>query len=213
MNDQLNFWKALLITPKQFFINEFSDKTKVRFFNTAIVIFCLGYGIDQANRQLTRFDIKGKLDQIAFVNDWIGFWISAVIAGAIGGYIVYLIGGWFYDVRLKWAKGSGNLDLSRRLYLYSNFYLNLTIIFICIVETIKNRKPYDPFEDFQLFDAVSILFLLFFIFHSIYLSFTGVTTLTDVDKKLATVWFAILPTLLYIFLFGALIILFASYFS
>lgn len=211
MNEILNFWKDLLIKPKDFFRKEFIGNTKIRFFNIAIAVFCIGYGIDKANKQLIKFDLRGNLDTINFLNNWIGFWAFAIIGGAIGGYILYLIGGWFYDIRLKWSNGTSNLEQSRNLYLYSNFFLYLTIVLTGVQETIINQKPYDTLEVFNLFDFISIVLLLFFIFHSIYISFIGVTTVTDVDIKKARIWFALLPIVFYLFIFGALVMLLVNY--
>ena len=213
MNEQIDFWGDLLFKTKLFFEKEFVGKTKIRFFSVAIVVFCLGTGIDRVDTQLVKFDMRGNLDQIEFINNWLGYWGFSILIGAIGGYILYLIGGWFYNVRVTWSGGTGNLDQSRNIYVYSNFFNLLIIILISIFETLKNTIPYDPMLELEISDLVTSLFLLFFLFHSIYLSFTGVTTVTNVDVGKARIWFVLLPILIYLISFGALFMIFMSYFE
>ena len=84
MSELLIFWNELLFKPKHFFRKEFIGNTKIRFFNIALAVFCIGYGIDKIDKQLVKFDLRGNLDQIEFFNNWIGFWAFAIIGGGIG---------------------------------------------------------------------------------------------------------------------------------
>ncbi|EAR15071.1 YIP1 family protein [Robiginitalea biformata] len=211
MENASKFWIQLLVYPKEFFKSHVLEN-KLKYFNFAIVVFCLGYGIDRLEKQLVKFEIRGILDKLEFINTWTGFWLVSLAIGAIGGYILYLIGGWFYNVRVKWSAGEGNLEKSRALYLYSNFFISLFIILDSLIETIIYPIPYDPYSYLQSFEIIAIPLLFFFIFHSIYISYAGVTTITDVKKGRAIIWFLVLPILVYLVVYIALISILYSYF-
>jgi len=177
MNNFKIFWKELLINPKSFFKYQFSTGENSNY-TIALIVFGLGYGINKLDTQLMKFDLKGKLDDIDFLNNWIPFWAASLIGGMIGGYIFYLIGGWFYNVRIKWSRGEGNIEKARKLFLFSSFYPYLVIILITIYETFRNDIPYDPTTAFELFDAITVVLLLCIHFYSIYISYCGVTMTT-----------------------------------
>src|SRR4030095_11288547 len=95
----LNFWSDLFLKPEDFFSKNFADtKKQPAYFILAVVVFGIGFGIDRVDRQFARYDLKGKLDEIEFLNNWVGYWLFAIIGGVIGGFILYLIGGWFFNV-------------------------------------------------------------------------------------------------------------------
>ncbi len=212
MKNTSQFWIQLLMNPKEFFKTQVQEN-KIKYFNFAIIVFCLGYGIDRLEKQLVKFELRGTLDTFEFINTWPGFWLISLVAGAIGGYILYLIGGWFYNIRVKWSLGEGNLEKSRILYLYSNFYISLIIILDTLIETFINPIPYDPYSDLNSFEIISIPILLFFIFHSIYLSYVGVTAITNVNRGRAKIWFLVLPIILYIVVYITLFIILFNYFK
>ena len=143
---------------------------------------------------MTKYDLKGKLDDLDFLNNWIGYWIFAITGGIIGGYILYLIGGWFFNVRLKWSKGTGDIDKSRYIYLYSGVVSSSVIILTTLVSMLINNKPYDSGLELNLWDLTSLILSVFFIYYSVFVSYTGVRTITDADKLRSKIWFLILPT-------------------
>ncbi|MEM7185992.1 MAG: Yip1 family protein [Bacteroidota bacterium] len=206
MSEQLDAWAQLFSNPKSFFIKD-RETNDMGLFITAMIIFCLGYGIDRVDRQLVKFDVRGTLDDFEFLNSWPGYWLVSIVGGAIGGYIAYLIGGWFYNVRVKWSKGKGDLKYSRRIYLFANFYVYLANVVVSLCATLILPLPYDPYAEFSAFDGASAVILLFMIFYSLYISFSGVMATTGADKTRATIWFIVLPAFFYIAAFGALILL------
>jgi len=179
----INFWKDLFINPKEFFMKNIgNDNQQPAYFTLAIIVFGIGHGIDRLDIQLTKYDLKGKLDDVEFINNWIGYWLFAVIGGIIGGYILYLIGGWFFNVRLKWSKGSSDINKSRYIYLYSGVVSSAVIILITIISMFLNNKPYDPESEFNLWELTSLILLLIFLYYSVYVSYSGVRTITDAEK-------------------------------
>ncbi|SHJ28116.1 YIP1 family protein [Aquimarina spongiae] len=208
MKKQIDAFAQLLIDPKSFFKNDLETNDK-NLFAIAMVVFCIGYGIDRMDRQLVKLDLRGTLDEFGFFNTWIGYWSISIIGGAIGGYILYLIGGWFYHVRVKWSKGKGDLDHSRRLYLFSNFYLYLSIALVSVCATLILSRPYDPYAEFSVFDGITGIVVILAIFYTIYISFSGVMSTTEAERTRAVIWFIVLPAFFYIVSFSALIALLA----
>jgi hypothetical protein len=194
----IEFWMDLFINPKEFFEKNLANSTvQPAFFVLAMIIFGVGYGIDRIDNQLLKFDLKGKLHEIEVLNNWLIYWVAAIVFGIIGGYILYLIGGWFFNVRLKWSKGTGDIDKSRYIYLYSGVVSSSTIILISLGSMLFADKPYDSEAEFNLWDLISLLFLIFMVYYSVIVSYTGVQTITDADVFRSRIWFLILPFVIY----------------
>ena len=206
MNQLLEFWSQLLLKPREFFTTQIKDNT-IPYFSLAMFIFCLGYGIDRVDTQLIKADVQNNQDFFYNINNWPYFWLVSVLAGAIGGYLNYLILGWFYNVRVKWSLGKADLKKSRLIYLFSSFYLYLIVILTTCVETIIYPIPYDPYSEGTAFDNYSLIALLFFSFYCIYISYSGARSAMEVNKTRGLIWFLILPIIFYLVVFAAVIYL------
>lgn len=208
----INFWTDLFLRPKDFFKNNLVDSTiEPAYFPLAIIVFGIAYGIDRLDRQLMKYDLKGKLDDLDILNNWIGYWIFAIIGGILGGYILYLIGAWFFNVRLKWSNGTGDIEKSRYIYLYSGVISSSVIIFTTLVSMFISNKPYDPEAAFKLWDFASLVALIFFVYYAVYVSYIGVQTITDADKVRSKIWFLYLPFLFYTLSYITVFILIYNY--
>ena len=206
MDDFLKFFVDLLIRPKFFFKEHFVKRIKVHE-NFALVFFGLGLGLDRMDRQYIKMDLGGRTEALDTLNSWPLYWLIAIVGGAIGGYIAFMVGGWFYNVRVKWSRGTGDLTKSRNLYLFSNFWLFTTIVVFSLINFFTYDLPYDPFTSYPVLDILSGLLILTAIFYSVYISYTGVRSVTDANKALAILWFIIIPVVYYLFSFSALIVL------
>lgn len=51
---------------------------------------------------------------------WGEVWAIAIFGGILAGAITYYIAGWFYHVRVGWSKGTGTIDTSRNIYIFSS---------------------------------------------------------------------------------------------
>jgi len=214
MTDFLSFWRDLFIRPRTFFEKYFSEgKNDTRYLYFTLLVFGTGAGIDRLDRRLTQHDMRGTLDQAGMINTWPGYWVTALIAGFIGGYISYLIGGWFYNVRLKWCKGDSDLPTSRSLFLYSGFIHTSIGVLIALVSTFTQKMPYDPDSAFTTLNACVLLLSVFISYYSVYVSFAAVTTVTNANWTRAIIWFMVLPTLFYTLAYIAVIALVYNYFS
>jgi hypothetical protein len=130
-----------------------------------------------------------------FGDHWLSFWGIAIAAGALGGYLVYLIAGWFYNVRLTWSEGTSDISTSRNLYLYTGSISAVGVIISTLVNFLVKENPSDHVSIY--YSLATIFFLMFFSFYSIIISFYGVVTITNADHKKARIWFLIVPMVCY----------------
>ncbi|MBI2966295.1 MAG: YIP1 family protein [Bacteroidetes bacterium] len=206
------FWTKLFSNPDDFFQKYLPGNKKwPPYFVLTLIVFGISYGIDRIDAQLIKNDLKGNLDEIPFINNWLGYWIMAIIGGVMGGSILYLIGSWFFNVRLKWSKGTGNITKSRFIFLYSGVIYGWVIILVTFTGMLLNPKPYDPDSDINLWDLSTLCIQLFFVYYSIYVSYCGVRSITDADKFRRKIWFLILPVVFYTILYITLFVLVFNY--
>ena len=197
METPQEYIESLLFTPRIFFEN-IVDYHKIKHFNIIFGIYCIGYGIDRLEKQFLRRDLKGELEQIEFLNNWPVFWLMVSIGGLIGGYIAYLIGGWFYNVRIKWSNGVGDIDKSRGIYVLSSLFIYSFAIIYTLFQTVLFDIPYESESDFEFFDAIGFFLTYAFIFHGIYISYHGALTFTNIEIGKAKIWFLYIPGIMYI---------------
>ena len=203
-----SFLKDLLLNPKQVFTNNLKDQSgDAPYFMVLILIYGTGKAIDRFDKQFLKYDLRGDFDKLEFFNSWIPYWIFVIIFGIVAGLISYYIGGWFFNLRLKWSKGDSNLSLSRDIFLYSRTVFSIAIIFTTIIQTFIADKPYISNGDVTSWDIASIVIIITFMYHSTYIGYTGVRTLTNANKTRSLIWFVILPMLLFLSAFATLVVL------
>ncbi len=130
------FWTDLFFRPRKFFETYWNDKSVyLRYFPLAFLIFGTAFGLDRLDYIFFKMDVRGYDSAVVLsvLNNWVIYWLVAIIGGMIGGYIMYLIGSWFFNLRVKWSKGTGDMDKSRFIYLYSSVILSSFIVFIKII--------------------------------------------------------------------------------
>ena len=207
-NDFILFWYELFFKPREFFTKNLSVSTnKPAYFVFAFIVFGLGYGINQVDKQFAKFELNGTLDNMSFLNSWMSYWLSALIVGLLFGMLSYYIGGWFFNVRVKWSKGTNNIVKSRNIFVYTGVISSVVIIFTSIISSLISDRPYDPYTDSYQWDIIAALLVLASVYYSIYISYIGVTTLMHTDKFRSKVWFLILPIIFHTTLYISIILL------
>jgi len=124
------------------------------------------------------------------LGSWVALWTGAIIIGAFSGILLWLIGGWWFRMRLL-LSGAHNPDpLSARL-VYIHAYSAWAIPFIVLQLTLVTRY----FSALQARPDTSFwLTNLVLPFWSIYLSYRGAVSCFEVRRTPARVWFLILPS-------------------
>jgi len=190
------FWQKLVFEPRKFFKEDFDGRSSPFLFAT-IAIYGIAKAMDRVEKQLTKADLKGTLAEHEWINNWSTYWIVVLISGAISGIIFYLLGGWFYNVRIKWSKGTSDKEKARFLFLYPEFVPSLIVVVNTLIFMLGSPVPYDSNADLTPSEIIGMVLVVVALYYSVYISYIGVTTVTDVSIKRAKIWFLILPIVVY----------------
>lgn len=187
----------LFLRPKVFFSGV---KKNMAWPMSLIVMFLyfIAHGIDSIDQQLLRADFSANPGVLEFLNSWLVYWGLSLSLGVLGGVITYFIYGWFYNLRIKFAGGTSAPKIARKLVVYAGLINSLVVIFITVLDTFMKDGPIVNVESATgwgewILLVVTMTVLPIASMYSIYISYRGVTTLTDVLKKRAMLWFLILP--------------------
>ncbi|MEW6620093.1 MAG: Yip1 family protein [bacterium] len=193
----LSFWRLIVFQPKKFFREYFREESSPYLWFT-LIIYGLAVEINRIDRQFVKGDLQNKLDQGEFLNNWFSYWTFAIIIGLIIGYCFYRLGGWFFNLRVKWSKGVPNVKTARFINLYSCFLPCFITVFVSIIETLSKPKPYIPDEPLlPTRDLLLAIISILASYYSIYVSYQGVTIVMKPEKWRCRIWFLILPILFF----------------
>jgi hypothetical protein len=189
----IDFWSNLFLRPKKFFKKYYSEEKKwMPFFNIAAVIFGFWYWLDYVERKLD------KLMEAWMISGWTEYLIFAILWGALWGVLSYFIWGWFYNMRIKFSKGTKDIDKWRQLNMYSSIPIYTYLIIVTIIEIFIYNDFNDYINNYSENIAITMVVLwLLMMYYWIYVSYSWVTTITDIEKKRWRIWFLILPVLFY----------------
>lgn len=194
------FVKELILNPAAVFEKKIKGITQhPPYFSILIVIYGIGSMAEQLQQQFLQYDVKGNLEMLKPLNNWEVLWGASIIFGFISGLISYYIGGWFFNIRLRLAKGDSDIQTSRNIFLYSRFVFAIAILVITLVKTYLEPIPYYPAAEFTSWHLAIFLISLTFMYHSCYVGYVGVRTLTNADQSKSILWFITLPMALYVF--------------
>ncbi|MBT4837618.1 MAG: hypothetical protein HON94_09770 [Methylococcales bacterium] len=193
-----NAW-TLFVKPDDFFKNiKQASQTKY------IVIASFLYGIAHTlgridkhllNEEFNRARPGWEILSPYIMESWVNLWFFLVIVGLFAGIIAWYLGGWWYRIRLQWC-GQKITDkrLARVIYIYSQLVITLPSIACLLIQTVI----YSHYRDATNSDHWLFVILSIFPFWSCWVSYCGCTTVFKLEKKLAILWFVILPSMVYL---------------
>jgi hypothetical protein len=195
----------LFLRPRRFFAGEIAlGRTPY----IVMVSWCYGMSdaIDRIDEQLMREQYGRPRPWWPWLEPWVtdgwlGYWAFLAFYGALAGSFLWLLGGWWYRVRLRWS-GAVEPDArrARLAWAYSSFVLAAPMVLWAVVESVSYANCREAWNSEDLTSAV----LLVFPFWSVATSHAAATTLFDVSRGRARVWFLLLPTLAYLLFYGAI---------
>ncbi len=163
--------------------------------------------IDRIDRNLIRADLGSPRPGSEFLTEsWVLFWVFTLFAGLVGGVWAWLIGGWWYKIRLRWA-GATDPDKreARLVYIYASLVQALpAVLFIAIITLL-----FANYGAYWASDELWSTLLIVFPFWSTVVSYKGARACFDVRRGRAMLWFLILPLIFYILAFGFIAALYA----
>jgi len=142
---------------------------------------------------IDRIERRGSMGQLPpfFTNSWSVYWACVAIFGAISAVIVYLIGGWWYRMRLIFS-GAKKPDkfLARRVYVFAAQVHAIPSLLFAGILPLFYATPADAWTRTPWWTV----FLALFPFWSFVVSYVGVRTVFDVGRLRALIWFLLLPS-------------------
>lgn len=167
--------------------------------------------VDRIDQKLMKSDLgtatssnQSMLDAIS--GGWLVFFLIVTGIGALGAFFVWLIGGWFYNLRLSWS-GAGDFDKvnGRLIYVFSSLVTVIPHIIVLLISAILYQDYVDVFYADEYWSSLIIIFP----FWSIYVSYKAILANFTVVKWKTMLWFVILPILFYSLAFGVVIFAYA----
>lgn len=162
--------------------------------------------IDRIDQNLLRADLGAARSGWsslgpAVTGSWVTFWVFAVFAGLIGALFIWFIGGWWYNLRLRW---SGATEFDKREGRLVYVFANMAHAIPTLAYTLAATAVYSNYLLAWQADDWWWAFLLIFPFWAVVVSYKGVRAKFQTRATPARIWFLILPMLLYALVLGAL---------
>ena len=135
------------------------------------------------------------------VESWLKFWPYILGLGALTAVVLWLFGGWWFNLRVRW---SGDKTFSRRegrlVYTYAGSVGAIPSVLYLLFATFAFDSFYDSWIDEGALKSV----VLIFPFWSIATVYRGVRAKFAVRTWPARFWFLILPVIFFVLILGVI---------
>ncbi|WP_350432561.1 YIP1 family protein [Shewanella sp. H8] len=210
MTSIFNKLYSLYFRPSQFFSDtNLLQKRWLIFLATAF--YSVTGVFERIEQKVIRYDMvnipeskEALLNTI--VTSWFVFWSVSLVIGLLFAWLIWWIGGWFYNLRIKWCGAREfDKDLGRSIYVISNMVYALPATIGMLVVTLC----YNDYLNFYTEDFILSIVVVIFVLWSLIVSYKAVSTNFKVKKWLAIWWFMIAPiilniTILFFYVFASL---------
>lgn len=164
--------------------------------------------VERIDQKLMKFDLgtatsSNRMMQEAMSGGWLTFFLVVIGIGALGAFFVWLIGGWFYNLRLSWS-GAGEFDRhkGRLVYALSGLVYVVPHLTLIMISTAFYPDYITYFNADEYWSSIIIIFP----FWSVFVSYKGLRANFNVVKWKALIWFVILPSIFYLSAYGFVIL-------
>jgi len=135
------------------------------------------------------------------LGSWPLFWLFVLSVGVVSALLLWFIGGWWYNLRIRWSGAGAHEERAGRLvYVFSGFVVALPVFAYTAIAT----GLYDNYGAAWIALGNWSLLFLVFPFWSVLVSYLGVCTQFPVSIRGARLWFLILPIAVEILALGIL---------
>lgn len=159
------------------------------------VTWCFGAAtaIGRLNESLDPGSLSGAL-AAPLADSWPQLWAYLAVSGAGSGLLLWWFGGYWYRVRLAWC-GASRPDprVARLVYIYSAFVGSAPAILLVALQTFV----FSSYREAWAGSRVNWIWLGVFALWSLWPSYVGATTLFDLGRIRAWIWFVALPAIAY----------------
>lgn len=133
------------------------------------------------------------------LTSWANYWLMVLIAGSVGAVIYWYLGGWWYKKRLNW---SGVADASavkaRSVYVTQGLVSAAPVVMLALIQTILFSNYAEVWQSDEIWSSS----ILLFVFWSCWVSYCAAITAFPATRLKASIWFLVLPVLLYVITLG-----------
>ena len=160
----------------------------------------MNWVLGRFERMMLRADLGDPNETLLSVSQsWLNFWVIIAVAGIVAGAFVWVIGTWWYRVRLGWSGASNpSTDAARVVYVYSGLVWAVPTLLWTLAQTFRFPNFAAAWGSESVWDLV----LLVFPFWACWVSYRGVRTVFHVRPGRALLWFLVLPIVGFLFAFG-----------
>jgi hypothetical protein len=188
----------LYFCPSLFFSNTKLSNTRwLVFFSTAL--YSLTGVIERTEQKVIRYDmVNVPISKEALLNSmvtsWPIFWSVSLAIGILSGWLIWWVGGWFYNLRIKWCGAIEiNKEHGRAIYVIANMVYAIPFALGMLVATVG----YKDYLSFYREDFILSIISMIFVFWSLIVSYKAVATNFEVKKWLVVWWFVVAPIITY----------------
>ncbi|MGD1865003.1 MAG: hypothetical protein ACFB0D_10645 [Phormidesmis sp.] len=197
-NQLLNIFGA----PREFFSTETALGKPI---NVWLATWLMGFAtaFTNINRSVVAFK-RGDSSlepPTEILSSWSELWMGLALAGFVLGILFWLVGGWWFRVRLV-LSGAPEPDgqMARLVYVYAALVRSLPTLIILITWSFLYQNLDAAYAQGGIF--VSQFLGIIFLFGELITAYIGVKTLFSVDQPRAILWFIFAPTVWYIISIG-----------
>jgi len=195
----------IFLRPRNFFSSQLT-LGKTPYILLVTWIYGMAHTIDRIDQNLLRAELGRprpgwNILSSYILESWIYYWAFLLGFGALSGLIIWYVGGWWFQVRLRWA-GAKDADriLARLVYIYSSFVMAGPIVLLALIQSFLFANYREAWNAEESWSMITLIFP----FWSCVSSYCGVTTLFSVKKFKTLMWFVILPSIFYVLALGVI---------
>lgn len=184
----------LLFRPTRFFSSWVEHPPQIVVVAAAWVMG-VALAVDRIETQMAKADFGAGANDYGWLMDsWSTWWGFVLLMGAFGGAMHYVLGGWWFRVRLGWS-GDAAPDpvLARRVYCFGSLVDSVPFILVALWQAIVYASPLDSWQG----DDWSFLVVLF-VPWACFVRYRGARACFDVRPWRARVWFFVLPVAVFV---------------
>jgi hypothetical protein len=182
----------LLLSPRSFFTGQLA-LGKTPYLLAVIWVVGMATAVANINGAMKSAALGGALPDGA--QSWTAYWTAAATFGAVAGMLYWLIGGWWFTLRVRWAGATGIPRRRAKLVMiYADFVQAAPIVLLSAVWTLSFPSFAAAYEKAPRTDWL----LLLLPFWSTWIGYVGVRAVFGVSGWRPRLWFLILPALFYL---------------
>jgi hypothetical protein len=190
----------LLFRPSRLFADLTPLKAKPMWIIVAWIAG-VAFAIDRTDVVMMRSELTGRSGSSLALDSWVSFWPFILIVGAVHGMLVWLIGGWWYRVRLKWSGDPSADPFSARIvFTYTTLITAVPALLVTVIYTFVYESYRAAWNSDEAWSSLLLIFLVW----EFVASYKGVRSAFAVSKWKARFWFLIMP-LAFFTIFGLVI--------